>query len=214
MLGMAKHDTMRVAFCCGKMGSPGRGLGAACPPLGSGEGHESSGRWRRAERPWVTTDMWAGGHCYRRGLGPGVRLLLSTGRGPCTSQCGSPSPGHLRGRGCGKKPPQSRRDFPHLSLLSTGHLRKGSLLPSLPGLLPSVHSAGTASQGGVRARCGRGVGGMAPHGEPFEAREAFLLGGGQRVLKRGRCRGRLRPHCVASSGTPAALALSGEQGSG
>lgn len=146
MLGMAKHDTMRVAFCCGKMGSPGRGLGAACPPFGSGEGHESSGQRRRAERPWVTADVWAGGHCCRRGLGLGVRPLLSAGRGPCTSRCGSPRPGHLRG--CGKKPPQSRRDFPHLSLLSTGHLRKGSLLPSLPVCCPLCTQQGRLLRAG------------------------------------------------------------------
>uniref|UniRef100_A0A8C9K033 Maestro heat-like repeat-containing protein family member 1 n=1 Tax=Panthera tigris altaica TaxID=74533 RepID=A0A8C9K033_PANTA len=44
--------------------------------------------------------------------------------------------------------------LPHYFVVQTLANLAGSLLPSLPGLLPSVHSAGTASQGGVRARCG------------------------------------------------------------
>lgn len=50
MLGMAKHDAARVAFCGGKRGSlkageaSGAGLGAACPPPPAfAEGHEWSG---------------------------------------------------------------------------------------------------------------------------------------------------------------------------
>lgn len=41
MLGMAKHDAMRVAFCCGKMGSlkageaSGEGAGRSLPPTPS-----------------------------------------------------------------------------------------------------------------------------------------------------------------------------------
>lgn len=85
MLGMAKHDTMRAAFCCGKMGSlragevSGEGAGSCLPTPGP--------LWR-VMSPWATGGGQAlTGDC--RGVGRDSAsasgcpcLLLAAGRDP------------------------------------------------------------------------------------------------------------------------------------
>lgn len=112
----------------------------------------------------MTAEVWAGTRPLPLAARVCFWLLVGT---PSTLQCGSLRPGHLWR--CRKRPPQSRRDFPFFSPLSAGRLVKGlSLSFLLLCLLPSV--------------ClGKGW----HHGRPLVEREAFPLGGEQRLLKHG-----------------------------